>query len=223
MTTLATIKQVGVARVAGLVAACLAIAFAAVLCAGAPTAAWAKTTVEAPVKVSDDITRLHVDKLDADTHEYVQGAKMAIIDEETGEVVDEWTTGEDTHENEKNLVVDRVYILREIEAPEGFEKAADTEFKVNATEGEGITILSGDDAELTQSYSLNLYDKAKDTEKEITVTGERNKEKTITTTKKVAPKTGDETPMSTVGILVGVGVALIVVLQLVKRRLRTRA
>ena len=82
---------------------------------------------------------------------------------------------------------------------------------------------SGDDAELTQSYSLNLYDKAKDTEKEITVTNERNKEKTITTTKKVAPKTGDETPMSTVGILVGVGVALIVVLQLVKRRLRTRA
>ena len=201
----------------------LAVAAVALACFAFAPSAYANRQIDAPTTVSDDITRLHVNKLDADTHEYVQGAKMAIIDKETGEVVDEWTTGEDTHENEKNLVVDRVYILREIEAPEGFEKAADTEFKVNATEGEGITILSGDDAELTQSYSLNLYDKAKDTEKEITVTNERNKEKTITTTKKVAPKTGDETPMSTVGILVGVGVALIVVLQLVKRRLRTRA
>lgn len=168
--------------------------------------------LDAPTKVSDDITRLHVNKLDADTHEFVVGATMAIVNEETGEIVDSWVTDSSSHVNEKGLDVGVVYILREIEAPEGFDTVDEVRFVVNETEGTGITILSqGSDSELTESYKVNLYDKKKPVEREIVVT------KTTTTP---SPKTGDETPLSVVAGLVGAGLLLIVALQLVKRGIR---
>ena len=111
------------------------------------------------------------------------------------------------------LNVGTVYILREISAPSGFEKVQDVRFKVNETEGSGITVLSsGDDSELTESYKVALYDKPISNVNEITTT------KTTTT---VAPKTGDETPLWSVGVLVFVGGALILLLQFAKRRLNT--
>ncbi|MBQ9002448.1 MAG: LPXTG cell wall anchor domain-containing protein [Eggerthellaceae bacterium] len=169
--------------------------------------------LNAPTTVSDDITRLHVDKLDADTHEQLAGATMAIINEKTGEIVDSWVTGKSTHENEKGLDVNVVYILRELEAPEGYDKVEDVRFVVNETEGTGITVLSqGSDSELTESYKVSLYDKAKPIEREITVTK--------TPPNEPAPKTGDETPLAVVAGLVGAGLALIVILQLVKRAIR---
>ena len=208
-------------------AAAAALALALSLWCAPP--AFANKTVEAPTQVSDDVTRLHVNKLDSDTHEYVEGATMAIIEKETGVVVDEWVTGSGTHENEKGLDVDKVYILREMAAPDGFSAAQDTEFILNATEGEGVTILSGPDAELTESYKVNLYDKALATETEETVVQERETdtpddngtptEETEDTSKVVAPKTGDETPMWMVELLVGLGIVAILVLQLYKRRL----
>ena len=179
--------------------------------------AYANVELDAPTTVSDDITRVHVANLDADTHDYVIGAKMAIIDEETGEVVDEWVSGSGVHEYEKgSLVVERVYILRELEAPEGFDKVDDVRFVVNEMEGSGLTILSGtsNQFELTESYKINLYDKPHDSENVITTT-----KATSTTTKAAAPKTGDETPMSTVAILVVAGIIAIVLLQLPKRRM----
>ena len=193
---------------AALLLACAAVAFA-------PRAyAVDNVQLDAPTKVSDDITRLQVDKLDADTHEYVSGATMAIINEETGQVVDSWVTSSSAHLNEKGLDVDVVYILREIEAPQGYDKVNDVRFMANATEGTGITILSqGSDSELTESYKVNLYDKRQPAEREITVT--ENKEKTV------SPKTGDETPIPLVASLCGVGIVLIVILQFLKRTKRT--
>ena len=181
-----------------------------------PSLAYAADNVQlnAPTTVSDDITRLHVDKLDADTHEHLSGATMEIVNESTGGVVDSWVTGPSTHVNEKGLDVGVVYILREIEAPEGYSKVEDVRFMVNETEGSGITILSqGSDSELSESYKLSLYDKAVPVVQETTVTK-------TNATHEVAPKTGDETPIALVAGLVGLGLALIVVLQLVKRALR---
>lgn len=200
-------------------AAVLAVAIA-LTCAMFAVPAYANVQLDAPTTVSDDITRVHVAKLDADTHDYVIGAKMAIIDEESGEVVDEWVSGAGVHEYEKgSLVVERVYILRELEAPEGFDKVDDVRFVVNEMEGSGLSILSGtsDQFELTESYKISLYDKPHDTENVITTT--QPAPSSSTTTKAAAPKTGDETPMSTVAILVAVGILIVALLQIPKRRM----
>lgn len=192
-----------------------ASALAAVCLIASPMRAFADNQqLDAPVTVSDDITRLNVSKLNADTHEFVQGATMAIIDEETGEIVDQWVTGSSAHETNKTLDVGTVYILREISAPEGFEKVKDVRFQVKETEGSGVTVLSsGDDSELVESYKFALYDKPISSENEVTVT------KTTTSTT-VAPKTGDETPLSLVAGLMGLGVSAILILQLFKRRIK---
>jgi len=188
--------------------------------------AFANRTIDAPTTVSDDITRIHVNKLDADTREYVQGAKMAIIEKDSGLVVDEWVTGGSTHQNEKGLDVNKVYILRELEAPDGFDKVQDVEFIVNETEGTGITIVSqGKDSELVESYKVNLYDKAKTIEDEIVVTETRGTSSSTSsttsgTTKNPAPKTGDETPLWPIIALVVVGIIGIGVLEIPKRRIK---
>ncbi len=188
--------------------------------------AFANRTIDAPTTVSDDITRIHVNKLDADTREYVQGAKMAIIEKDSGLVVDEWVTGGSTHQNEKGLDVKKRYILRELEAPEGFEKVEDVEFEVDPEEGKGLIIYSqGKDSELVESYKVNLYDKAKTIEDEIVVTETRgtsssSSNTTSGTTKNPAPKTGDETPLWPIIALVVVGIIGIGVLEIPKRRIK---
>ena len=232
-----------IAGAAALLAAMMAVALAL----AAP--ARANIHLDAPTTVSDDITRVHVAKLDADTHAFVEGAKMAIIEEETGQVVDEWVTGTSAHENEKGLNVNVVYVLRELEAPAGYDKVEDVRFVVNETEGTGITILSqGTDSELVESYRVNLYDRPIAVERETVVTQSREqapgeRQQTVTTTRPapsssnaatttstaqssssqanraVAPKTGDETPLAVVGILVAVGVLAILLLQVPKRRM----
>ena len=109
--------------------------------------------------VSDDITRIHVDKIDERTHDAVKGARMQILVRDTGEVVDEWVTDGTTHEFEKGLDVNVVYVLREVEAPEGYEKIADVEFFANEMEGTGITLLTErEDVVLTDAYKVALYE-----------------------------------------------------------------
>lgn len=213
-------------------AAALALALALLACAFGVPRAYANQQLDAPTVVSDDITRVYVNKLDSDTHEYVQGASMAILEKDSGTVVDEWVSGEAPHANEKGLNVGVVYILREVAAPDGYEVAEDTEFMVNEVEGAGITVLSGP-AELTESYRFNLYDKAKDIEKETVVTetrptataGAPSNPSTPsgsngTTTRAVAPKTGDETPVSLVFTLVVIGLLAIGILEIPKRRMK---
>ena len=64
-----------------------------------------------------------------------------------------------THEFEKGLDVNVVYVLREVEAPEGYEKIADVEFFANEMEGTGITLLTErEDVVLTDAYKVALYE-----------------------------------------------------------------
>ena len=185
--------------------------------------AYANKELESPVEVSDDITRLEVNKLDKDTHEQVSGANMAIVERDTGVVVDEWVTDGTTHKIEKTLDVGVTYVLRELSAPDKYEVAADTEFVIKPNEGEGIDILSGGSAEQTEAYKVAIYDAPKSTtvETEVVQDNETSGKKSATT-KTVAPKTGDETPMSLVLILVACGVLAIAILQIVKVRLAKR-
>ena len=157
---------------------CLAAAFASLILA--VSVAFADDTpVVIPYDppenpVADRTVHLNVNKLDANTHEYVKGAKLQVIDKKTKEVMIEWTSGDETAELERVLDVDTPYILREITAPEGYEKAYDVEFTLRSvnfeTKGEvsaGATTPDGDtNAEFNnvsgsienQAFVITLYD-----------------------------------------------------------------
>lgn len=138
---------------------------------------------EAP-GVSDEVTKLYVSKLDDTNHEFVSGAKLQIIEKESGKVVEEWTSVESAEGFERKLNVETPYILHEVSAPEGYELAEDTEFIIDAY---GIlSITSGSDAEKTSDTSLSLYDK------KLGVT-----ETTVKTTEKHNTKYVDRTTTTT--------------------------
>ncbi len=198
---------------------CAALVTMAMLCLALTATAFAANVAISPIPVSDAVTQFKMAKLDSSSHAYVKGAQMVIINKETQEVVASWTTGESAFELDKTLDVNVHYILREISAPDGYTVAKDTEFYVNESETEGITIVSGDDAELTASYTIALYDAAATTEQEITVVRPGD---TTGATKQVAPKTGDETPLWAVGVI-AVGMLVIAGgLELFKRSRKNR-
>ena len=87
------------------------------------------------------MTKLYVSKLDENTREPVTGAVLQIIEKSTGTVAYQWTSGTAAQAIERVLNVDTVYILREVTAPEGYDKAEDTEFSFDAYGN--LTVHSG--------------------------------------------------------------------------------
>ncbi len=114
----------------------VAIAALVVAMAAFPTLAHAEVVLdvygdgyEPQNPVADNITRLKVNKLDKSDHEPVAGALLCIINEETGDVVDTWTSDGTTHEIARNvegigkdgaLDIDTWYVLKELSVPEGY-------------------------------------------------------------------------------------------------------
>lgn len=215
----------GLRAPAGRAAMCAALFAAALLAAAAVCvpSAFANREISAPTRpdgstmtVSDDITRIWVDKLDERTHDAVKGAKMQILVRDTGEVVDEWTTDGTTHVFEKGLDVNVVYVLREVEAPAGYEKVADVEFYANEMEGTGITLLSErDDIGLTDAYKVALYEPH---EAAVSVT-ERTEYRNATRSGMVA--TGDGLPVVAAGLIAAVS-AVCAAIALAAMRKRAR-
>ena len=200
----------------GMFLAAAACVFLAIGAAALPGQAFANRTLEAPMTVSDDVTRVSVGKFDAATHEFVVGAHLAIVEKATGAVADDWKTEKTLHETTKVLDVDKAYVLREIEAPSGYQKAKDVEFVVNAVEGEGVTIVSADakECELVDPYTLSLYDAKAPVEKVVTKTRPQNR-----ATSSASPQTGDRTPLAVVGGLAALALVAIVILRIAKRKM----
>lgn len=180
----------------------------------------AEEIAEAP-GVSDEVTKLYVSKLDATNHEFVSGAKLQIIEKESGKVVEEWTTGESAEGFERKLNVETPYILHEVSAPEGYKLAEDTEFIIDAY---GIlSITSGSDAEKTSDTSLSLYDKKLGVTKTTVNRTEKHNTKyvdktiagadTTTTAKTRTVKTGDTARIALFAIsaLAAVAIAVVVI------------
>ena len=180
----------------------------------------AEEIAEAP-GVSDEVTKLYVSKLDATNHEFVSGAKLQIIEKETGKVVEEWTTGESAEGFERKLNVETPYILHEVSAPEGYELAEDTEFIIDAY---GIlSITAGSDVEKTSDTSLSLYDKKLGVTKTTVKRTEKHNTKyvdktiagadTTTTAKTETVKTGDTARIALFAIsaLVAAVIAVVVI------------
>lgn len=196
----------------------------------APQTAWANRVIETPktsdgtaMTVSDDITRVHVSKYNAETHEPLLGAKFAIIRSDTGEVVDEWVTDGTAHELEKFLDVNVVYILREVEAPAGYTAVADTVFVVDEMEGAGITIINKDDStELTEAYKLALYDPPVQKENEVVKTETRPGSKKVV--QKPIPsslaKTGDSLSVVHIATVCALAILALAIALVAWRRMR---
>jgi uncharacterized surface anchored protein len=73
--------------------------------------------------------QVEISKEDAGGKE-VEGAKLTITDKETGQAVDSWTSGKETH-YASGLEVGKTYTLSEDTAPLGYVKATDIDFTVN--------------------------------------------------------------------------------------------
>ena len=110
------------------------------------------------VQGQDLQTRVEIDKFDSDGNKLF-GATMQIINKATGEVVEEWTTTDETKVVEGLEHGD--YILREITAPNGFQKILDIEFTV--TDDNGVTIL-----EVTDELTKTIIEKVDENGKLLT-------------------------------------------------------
>ncbi|MFR7897282.1 SpaA isopeptide-forming pilin-related protein, partial [Turicibacter sanguinis] len=103
------------------------------------------------IQAINEYTEVHIDKYDPSGNKLL-GATMQIIDKVTGEVVHEWRTTDETKVIEGLPHGD--YILREITAPDGFQKILDIEFTV--TDENTVTVFEIVD-ELTR-VEVDKYD-----------------------------------------------------------------
>lgn len=114
--------------------------------------------------VYDETTQIEVNKLDTRTHEWVEGAKLVILDKESGKEVASWTSGKAPQKLAKTLNVGTTYLLREVEAPGEYRLANDVEFVIDNYGN--VTITKGTEngnAELSDN-TITLYDTMMDAE-----------------------------------------------------------
>ena len=81
--------------------------------------------------LENDFTKLEISKQDATTGKELPGAKLELIEKETGKVIDKWTSGKEPHYIEK--LVPGEYILKETLAPKGYLIAEEITFTLKET------------------------------------------------------------------------------------------
>lgn len=84
---------------------------------------------------------IKIQKIAADTNEPLAGATLAIYD--GSKEVEKWTSGNSAYVVKADLTPGKTYILRELEAPKGYEVAADVSFTVPSN-GSEITVTMTD-------------------------------------------------------------------------------
>lgn len=129
--------------------------------------------------VFDEATAVTFNKLDGRTHEWVQGATLAVIDKDSGQELESWVTGDVAHQMVKKLDVDKVYILRELSAPTDYNTAKDIEFKLDAYGN--LEILSGMDNKNAEQNknTLTMFDFMVDAEMTLYEYNEREEVKYV--------------------------------------------
>ena len=93
----------------------------------------------------DELTQVVVSKQDETTSEELEGASLEIIDPETGDIIHSWISEKEPHMIE-GLIEGKTYVLREDQAPLGFDIAEEISFTV----GEDNDIVMYDNHTLTQ-------------------------------------------------------------------------
>lgn len=149
--------------------------------------------------VYDETTQVEVNKLDTRTHEWVEGAKLVILEKESGKEVASWTSGKAPQKLAKTLNVGITYLLREVEAPGEYRLANDVEFVIDNYGN--VTITKGTEngnAELSDN-TITLYDTMMDAEEVEQREHETTREVPLGT---ILAQTGDMLPILGIGLIV---------------------
>ncbi|WP_416327959.1 SpaA isopeptide-forming pilin-related protein [[Clostridium] innocuum] len=99
-------------------------------------------------------TEMEFSKVGETGSEELEGAKLQVIDKETGSIIDEWISGKESHYIHY-LIEGKEYVMKEISAPYGYEIAEEITF--TAGDGQKVTIddewVNGDDKLRTIIYA----------------------------------------------------------------------
>lgn len=164
--------------------------------------------------VYDETTQVEVNKLDTRTHEWVEGAKLVILEKESGKEVASWTSGKAPQKLAKTLNVGTTYLLREVQAPGEYRLANDVEFVIDNYGN--VTITKGTEngnAELSDN-TITLYDTMMDAEEVEQRERETTREVPLDT---ILAQTGDMLPILGIGLIV---LASLIALTVAGRRRR---
>ncbi len=166
--------------------------------------------------VYDEATTITFNKQETNTHNWVEGAKLQVIEKATGKVVEEWTTKAAGEVITAKLNVDTPYILHEVSAPEGYAVAKDVEFVIDSYGKISVTSGTEEGNASLSDTTLVLFDRKLDVEEinRITRTDEDDSDRTT----RIA-KTGDTA--NTAPIILGLAAVVLVgvtVLVVVKRK-----
>ena len=189
--------------VAALVALVAALAWALL----GPAPALAETVLEYEPQdnpVADNVTRVLVNKLRADTHDPVEGAHLVIYPQsDPTTVVAEWVSTGTAHEIARTLDVNTRYVLHEVSVPAGYGLAEDVVFELYSEDFNTTgKILSGggDNAEFEiisgsgpdQAFVISLYDPVKPAQEQKEIHKRREVERPASYSSTTAlAKTGD--------------------------------
>lgn len=149
--------------------------------------------------VYDETTQVEVNKLDTRTHEWVEGAKLVILEKESGKEVASWTSGKAPQKLAKTLNVGTTYLLCEVQAPGEYRLANDVEFVIDNYGN--VTITKGTEngnAELSDN-TITLYDTMMDAEEVEQRERETTREVPLDT---ILAQTGDMLPILGIGLIV---------------------
>lgn len=114
------------------------------------------------VKVGNKATRVMIEKVDEDG-KALAGASMAIRDPQTRQIIETWTSTSEPHVIEGVLTAGKTYYLSELQAPKGYEIAADQEFTVSSDGTVSVTVIDKksnkkEEGSVTVTKKISLVD-----------------------------------------------------------------
>jgi hypothetical protein len=83
------------------------------------------------INFENSVSKTEIEKKD-ESGAYLEGATLQLIDSDTGEILDTWVTGTTSHKI-AGLGFGHTYMLREVAAPDGYQKADDISFVPDGT------------------------------------------------------------------------------------------
>ena len=89
-----------------------------------------KKNIDNQVVMYDDTTKLEFSKKDITNGRELSGCKMQVTEKDTGIVMDEWVSTEESHVIEGKYAVGKTYVLTEKQPRDGYATAASVEFTV---------------------------------------------------------------------------------------------
>ena len=117
--------------------------------------------VDNQVVMYDDTTKIEFSKTDITNGKELPGCHMQVTDKDTGKVMDEWVSSEQSHVIEGKYAVGKTYVLTETKARDGYATATNIEFTV-ADDGKVQKVNMADD---TIKVEFNKI--ASDTKKQL--------------------------------------------------------